>query len=244
LTIATTSRYNPTVDKIVEDAFDLAGIPGGLRTSYDLQKAIWMLNDILLDWHNEHIPMWLLDEQTITMVSGTKSYDVAANTMEIRTAFYRQTQGSTQFDYPMERVTLETYADISTKEQTGRPNLFYFEKSEILDVTASDRAATVTLWPVPDSADTFVYTRERKIADVNEGEYDTAMGSLTLEIPQRFIPALKRCLAVEIGSVSEDPVVLQRAQAMYPIAMQMKDRAFGADKEQASIRLVPRHYHI
>ena len=244
MTIATTRRYNPTVEEITEQAFDLAGITGSLRTAYDLQKAAWMLNDILLDWQNSEIPLWLQEELTISTVAGTASYDITVNTMEIKHAFYRLSQSGTQFDYPIERITLEEYSDISTKTQAGRPNLYYFEKTEVVDVTSStDRAATVTLWPVPDIAASFVYQRERKVVDSNEGDFDTSIGSLTLEIPQRFIPALKRRLAFELAASSRDPMVLQKAQALEMLSTQMQDRAFAADREKGSNRFVPRYYH-
>lgn len=75
----------------------------------------------------------------------------------------------------------------------GKPLQYWFNRIGVKGGSAggSDVNPTVTFWPVPDldNTYTFVYWRMRRIADVG------GRISNTVDVPDRFIPALISALA-------------------------------------------------
>lgn len=198
MTIATTTDFNPDLSEIFEEAFELCGLE--IRTGNDLRTARRSLNYLMRMWSNEGINLWTVDEQTITaatIVANTATYDIDIDTIAILDAVIRTDAADTslQADLVCNRISQTTYSQIPSKLQTGRPVQFYFDRIAIKDVTGSDRSSTVTFWPVPDESSkyTFVYWRTRKIADTGPTI------SNTMEIPDRFHPALVYGLAYSIA---------------------------------------------
>ena len=94
----------------------------------------------------------------------------------------------------------------------------------------------VTVWPVPDGAQSYVfaYWRMRRTQDAGGGVN-------VMDVPFRFIPALIAGLAYYLGGKSSDMQRLPILKAQYDEAWEL---ASQEDRETAALRFVPRQQFI
>jgi hypothetical protein len=224
-----TQTFNLDLSEIVEEAFERCGAE--LRTGYDLRTARRSLNLLFADWANRGINLWTVDQGSITLVPGTATYDLPIYTVDLLEHVIRTGAGnaSTQADLNITRISVSTYATIPNKLTQARPIQVYIDR---LSPTP-----TITVWPVPDSSQTytFVYWRLRRIEDAGNGVN-------TMDVPFRFLPCMIAGLAAYLSL--KVPGGLERnqmLQAQYDAAW---DLAAGEDREKAAVRFVPRQQFI
>ena len=179
--------------------------------------------------------MWTIDQGTITLVSGTATYVLPLDTVDLIEATVRTGAGevSTQTDLPISRISVATYSTIPNKLSSGRPLQMWVQRLSGQTQANDDvQAPQVTLWPVPDQ-DTYqlVYWRLRRIQDAGTGVQSSDM-------PYRFLPALVAGLAYYIAM--KVPELMQRMDMLKSIYEEQMLLASGEDREKASIRFVPR----
>jgi hypothetical protein len=223
-----TSSFNLDLTEIVEEAFERVG--SELRTGYDLKTARRSLNLMFADWANRGINMWTFEQGSITLVPGTATYNLPADTVDLLEHVIRTGAGSasTQADLTITRISVSTYATIPNKLQQARPIQVWIERLN---------TPRITVWPVPDNSQTytFVYWRMRRIQDAGNGVN-------TMDMPFRFIPCMVAGLAYYLalkvpGGAERLPILKQQ----YDEAWQL---ASDEDREKASIRFVPRQMYI
>ena len=224
-----TQTFNLDLSEIVEEAFERCGAE--LRTGYDLRTARRSLNLLFADWANRGINLWTVDQGSITLVPGTATYNLPIYTVDLLEHVIRTGAGnsSTQADLNITRISVSTYATIPNKLTQARPIQVYIDR---LSPTP-----TITVWPVPDSSQTytFVYWRLRRIEDAGNGVN-------TMDVPFRFLPCMIAGLAAYLSL--KVPGGLERnqmLQAQYDAAW---DLAAGEDREKAAVRFVPRQMFI
>ena len=224
-----TQAFNLDLSEIVEEAFERCGAE--LRTGYDLRTARRSLNLLFADWANRGINLWTVDQGSITLVPGTATYNLPIYTVDLLEHVIRTGAGnaSTQADLNITRISVSTYATIPNKLTQARPIQVYIDR---LSPTP-----TITVWPVPDSSQTytFVYWRLRRIEDAGNGVN-------TMDVPFRFLPCMIAGLAAYLSL--KVPGGLERnqmLQAQYDAAW---DLAAGEDREKAAVRFVPRQQFI
>ena len=224
-----TQAFNLDLSEIVEEAFERCGAE--LRTGYDLRTARRSLNLLFADWANRGINMWTIEQGSITLVPGTATYNLPIYTVDLLEHVIRTGAGnaSTQADLNITRISVSTYATIPNKLTQARPIQVYIDR---LSPTP-----TITVWPVPDSSQTytFVYWRLRRIEDAGNGVN-------TMDVPFRFLPCMIAGLAAYLSL--KVPGGLERnqmLQAQYDAAW---DLAAGEDREKAAVRFVPRQQFI
>lgn len=225
-----TTAFNLDLTELVEEAFERCG--SELRSGYDLKTSRRSLNLLFADWANRGVNMWTIDSGSIPLVAGTASYDLPADTVDLMEQVIRTGAGAaaTQFDLSITRISMPTYATIPNKLQQARP----------IQVVINRTAPTpsITVWPVPDTAQSyvFVYWRLRRIQDAGNG-------SNTMDVPFRFITALvsglSYYLAMKLPNVSSERMMALKAQ--YDEAWEL---ASTEDREKASDRFVPRQQFI
>lgn len=230
MTTSGTTTFNLDLTEIVEEAFERCG--SELRSGYDLKTSRRSLNLLFADWANRGVNMWTIDSGSIPLVAGTATYDLPNDTIDLMEHVIRTGAGtaSTQFDLSITRISVPTYATIPNKLQQARP----------IQVVVNRTAPTpsVTVWPVPDDSQpyVFVYWRLRRIQDAGNG-------SNTMDVPFRFVPALVSGLAyylsMKLPNVSADR--MQALKAQYDEAWEL---AATEDREKASDRFVPRQQFI
>ena len=222
-----TTTWTPDIAELAEEAFERAGIE--LRSGYDLKTARRSLNFLLTEWANKGINLWTVKSGTLTLVAGQKTYTTAdglpADAIDYIEHVCRTTSGGQAVDISLNRISVSTYANIPTKDQSGRPYQIYVDRA-----TAAPK---VTLWPVPDSSTTYTlaYWYLKREDDA------TNPVSQTIEIPFRFYNALVAGLSYHIA--------LKKPEASDRISMlkDLYDEAFqlaaDEDRDRSSVRFVP-----
>jgi hypothetical protein len=229
MAVSGTTAFNLDLTELVEEAFERCG--SELRTGYDLKTARRSLNLLFADWANRGVNMWTFEQGSITMIPGQATYDLPADTVDLLEHVIRTGAGSaaTQADLTITRISVSTYATIPNKLQQARPIQVWIERLQ--------SAPRFTVWPTPDSSQTytFVYWRMRRIDDAGSGIN-------TMDVPFRFIPCMVAGLAYYLAlKVPNGAQRIDMLKAQYDEAWQL---ASDEDREKASIRLVPRQMFI
>jgi hypothetical protein len=144
---------------------------------------------------------------------------------------------TTQTDLNITRISESTYITIPNKLSQGRPIQVWINRQSGANNTAKAgvNPPQFTIWPVPDSSQTwtFVYYRVRRIQEVGDGLNGQ-------DLPFRFLPVACAGLAYFLSIKLPMP----DAQFRIPMLKAQYDEAWmmaaDEDREKASIRLVPR----
>ena len=167
-------NFELDVSDYIEEAFERCGVE--VRTGYDLKTAKRSLNLLLADWANRGLNQWTIKQTTVTCVSGTASYNLDADTIDILSVVVRRDNT----DYGIERLSRDEYLNIPDKTSTGRPSQFFLDR-QITPV--------LKVWTTPEnSTDQLIFDRLVRIDDA-----DTFKN--TMEVPFRFYPCLAAGLA-------------------------------------------------
>jgi hypothetical protein len=224
-----TTAFNLELTELVEEAFERCGAE--LRTGYDLKTARRSLNLLFADWANRGVNLWTVEQGSITLVAGTATYNLPADTVDLLEHVIRTGAGvaSTQADLNITRISVSTYATIPNKLTQARPIQVYINRQSPIP--------NVTVWPVPDSGTTytFVYWRLRRIQDAGSGVN-------TMDVPFRFLPCMVAGLAYYLSM--KLPGALERMQTLKMQYDEAWDFASTEDREKAAIRFVPRQQFI
>ena len=224
-----TTAFNLDLTELVEEAFERCGAE--LRTGYDLKTARRSLNLLFADWANRGVNLWTVEQGSITLVAGTATYNLPADTVDLLEHVIRTGAGvaSTQADLNITRISVSTYATIPNKLTQARPIQVYINRQSPIP--------TITVWPVPDSGTTytFVYWRLRRIQDAGSGVN-------TMDVPFRFLPCMVAGLSYYLSM--KLPGALDRMQVLKAQYDEAWDFASTEDREKAAIRFVPRQQFI
>ena len=228
MTTSGTATFNLDFPELCEEAFERAG--SELRTGYDLKTARRSLNLLFADWGNRGVNLFTIDSGTINLVPGTATYILPVDTVDLIDHVVRTGSGntSTQADLTCTRISSSTYATIPNKLSQARPLQIWIQRLE---------APQITLWPVPDAAQTYqiVYWRLRRLQDAGNG-------ANTPDVPFRFLPSLVAGLAYYLAlKLPNGMERLGMLKQQYDEAWQM---ASDEDREKATLRLVPRQMFI
>jgi hypothetical protein len=218
-----TAAFNPEIVEIVEEAYERCGLE--LRSGYDLKTARRSLDIMAAEWSNKGINLWTVESGTVSLTTGTATYTLPADTIDLLETVIRTGSGSNQQDLSINRISVSTYATIPNKNNQGRPIQIYV-----------DRQATpkVSVWPTPDSSATYtlVYWRLRRIQDAGRA------GSNTYDVPSRFIPCLVAGLAYHIATKRPE-VGLDRVTFLKAAYDEQFTLAADEDRDKSSIQFAP-----
>jgi len=218
-----TATFNPEIVEIVEEAYERCGLE--LRSGYDLKTARRSLDIMAAEWSNKGINLWTVESGTVSLTTGTATYTLPADTIDLLETVIRTGSGSDQQDLSINRISVSTYATIPNKNNQGRPIQIYV-----------DRQATpkVSVWPTPDSSATYtlVYWRLRRIEDAGRA------GSNTYDVPSRFIPCLVAGLAYHIATKRPE-VGLDRVTFLKAAYDEQFTLAADEDRDKSSINFAP-----
>ena len=202
-----------------------------MRTGYDLRTARRSLNLMFADWANRGVNLWTVDQGSIDLVAGTGTYNLPDDTVDLMEHVIRTNAGNTatQSDLTCSRISVSTYATLPNKLDQGRPIQVYIDRQS--------PTPTVTLWPVPDAAQSykFIYWRLRRIEDAGNGVN-------TMDVPFRFLPCMTAGLAYYLA------LKIPGAAERLPILKEQYDEAWALaaseDRDKSSVRFVPRYMAI
>jgi hypothetical protein len=225
MTTSGTTAFNMDFAEIAEEAWERAGRE--MRSGYDLRTARRSMNLLTIEWQNRGLNMWTFEQGLQVLTPGTATYTLPADTIDLLDHVIRTGSGTTQADLAISRISISTYATIPNKNNTGRPIQLYVQRLR--------DAPQVTVWPVPDTTQTYtlVYWRMRRIQDAGNGVE-------TSDVQFRFLPCLVAGLAYYIAM--KDPALADRIQMLKAAYDEQFDLAAGEDREKASVRFVPRMF--
>lgn len=220
--ISGTSTFDLDIAESVEEAFERAGLE--LRSGYDMKTARRSINLLSLEWANRQVNLWTVDSRALSLLSGTATYNLEVDTIDVLDMVLRQGTGQDQSDITITRTGMHAYAAIPNKNELGRPLQAWVNRQT---------APQVTLWPVPDSDSAYqlIYWRMRRIQDAGTNADNT------MDIPTRFLPAFVAGLAYHIA--------VKRPEAFdrLPMLKAMYDEAWlqaqQEDRERVPQRIVP-----
>jgi len=176
----------PDIPDLFEEAYERAGLV--LRTGNDLRNIRRSFNLLTMEWQNRGLNLWTIQAGTQALTSGTATYTMPADTVDLIEHQIRTGTGTNQVDTNLTRMSVSTYSQQSSKNSTGKPTQIFIQR-----LSAS---TTVTLWPVPDNNTyTLSYYRIAGIDGISEG----IDGTTTSFVPPRFVPCLVSGLAYYIA---------------------------------------------
>jgi hypothetical protein len=227
-----TTSFNLDLNTLIEEAFERCGAE--LRTGSDMRTARRSLNLLLLDWANRGINMWTIEQGEQELSPGVATYDLPVDTIDLLDHVVRTGSGQNQTDINISRISVSTYATIPNKNALGRPIQVWIErKTGATDSGNVEQNPTITVWPTPDSSNTytFVYWRLRRMLDAGNGINGQ-------DIPFRMLPALVSGLAYMLSL--KLPGADQRTMMLKSMYDEDWQRASEEDREKAPVRFVPR----
>jgi hypothetical protein len=164
--------------------------------------------------------MWTIEDETLPFVPSTATYTLATDTVDLIEAAVRDAAGQ---ELSISRISVDTYSKIPNKTTTGRPNQYFIRR------LVGD--PTITFWPVPNYAYTFVYWRLRRMVEAGTD------AALSPDIPFRFIPALIAGIAYYLSL--KTPGAEQRTLLLKQAYDESFNFAVQEDRERASLMIVP-----
>jgi hypothetical protein len=228
MTTSGTATFNLDLTEIIEESFERCGSEA--RSGYDFRTARRSLNLLFADFANRGVNMWTIEQGSQVLTPGMATYNLPSDTVDLLEHVLRTGAGvaATQSDLTITRISVSTYATIPNKLQQARPIQIYINRQA---------TPNFTVWPVPDSSQTYtlVYWRLRRIQDAGNGIN-------TMDVPFRFVPAMVAGLAYYLalkipGGVERLPIL----KAQYDEAWEL---ASSEDREKAAVRFVPRQQFI
>lgn len=243
MTTSGTSTFNLDLNNLIEEAFERCG--SELRTGYDMRTARRSLNLLTIEWANRGINLWTLEQGTIAMNQGQIVYDLPVDTIDLLDHVVRTGTGQNQTDINITRISESTYLTIPNKNAQGRPIQVWINRQSgaaypdgLIPPGVDVKYPQINVWPAPDQSNfyTFVYYRLRRIQDAG------ASGTVTPDIPFRFLPALVSGLAYYLSL--KIPEAAPRIQMLKEDYEQQYQLAADEDREKAAIRLAPRMQFI
>jgi hypothetical protein len=232
MTTTGTTTFNLNLNELIEEAFERCGAE--LRSGYDLRTARRSLNLLTIEWANQGINLWTVEQGQIAMNQGQITYDLPIDTIDLIDHVIRTQTGQAQTDINISRISVDTYSTIPNKNAQGRPIQVWINRQSGADYPVDGVVhPQINVWPAPEQSDyyTFVYWRLRRIQDAGNGIN-------TQDIPFRFLPAMVAGLAYHLSL--KIPEAMQRTQMLKAMYDETWQNAADEDREKAPLRLAPR----
>lgn len=213
-----TYNFDPSLGELTLYAFDMAGVRPTALTSQHMRTAHMAANMINSRWSAQGINLWAVDLQTITLIPGSATYSVPANTVDILDAYATNPGDTDRIILPVSRTE---YASYPNKDRLGAVTTYWFNRL---------LAPTITFYLTPDGTyRTVSYYRLRQMQDA------TLNGSAQPEIPFYFIEAYAIALAWRLAAIWNPP----GAAGLKQLADEAYEIAANRNTEQAAFYVTP-----
>ena len=242
MTTSGTVAFNPDLNELIEEAFERCGLE--VRTGYEHRTAKRSLNLMLTEWANRGINLWTIEQGQIALTTGTITYALPVDTVDLIEQIIRTQSGIPQTDINISRISVDTYATIPNKNAQGRPIQVWINRQTGQTYPAGGRPnganpstgvlpPSINVWPTPDQDNyyTFVYWRLRRMQDAGSG-------SNVQDIPFRLINCMVSGLAYYLSM--KIPDAASRTPKLKQIYDEQLMLALDEDREKAPLRIAPR----
>lgn len=142
--------------------------------------------------------LWKVSLNTVSLVSGTPTYTLPANTVLVLDAYITTNSGSQQTNRYIPMFSRTEYASLANPTTQGAPTQFWFDRVV---------PPTVTFWPVPDSGGpyTFGYYSVSQMQDAQ------LPNGQTPDLPYLWLDAYVADLAHRLSRIYAPQFEAQRA---------------------------------
>lgn len=214
-----TYTFNPSLGELTVYAYQLIGVRPTALLQEHLDAARTATNMMFTRWSNQGVNLWQVDLVTVSLIQGTATYNVDANTVTMLDAYIEY--GSPAIDRVILPISRTEYASYPNKTQQGFPTTFWFDRL---------LSPTVTLWPVPDGTQTSLkYYRVIRLQDAN------LAGNQELDIPPIWLEAMAYGLAERLAMIWAP----EKVQIMKPMADEAYQIAAAQNVETAQQYISP-----
>jgi hypothetical protein len=192
MTTSSTYSTNLEIVDFFDESFERAGIDPASLTQRHIKSARRSLDLMLSEWINKGVLLWAVDQQTITMVDGTATYETPVGTVAVLDMVWRDSV--TLVDTPINPMSRDEYLAIPKKTTEGIVSRYWLERAQFT-ISGSYPLGTprIHFWCTPDnSLDSVIYYRMRSLQDAGAG-------SNTLDIPPRWQEAVAAGLAAKLA---------------------------------------------
>ena len=215
-----TVAFRPDVEEVIAEAFERVGIDDQTRTGYHAKAARRSLNLLFSEFANRGINYWTVQNNTLSLVSGTLKYTLPVGTIDLIDVVVRETVGSTTTDTVVERIGISEYNQLPNKTSSGKPSQYMLDKQYTPEIY---------VWQVPDTSTySLVYWSMNQIEDVTESNQDT-------DVPYRW----SDCICAGLAS----KLAMKYAPDKFNILNQVYERAFefaaSTDNDGVTMRIRP-----
>jgi len=215
-----TFNFSLDIDEVIQEATEMIG--GEQTLGHEPKSARRSINLMLQDWQNRGILLWTADTTTVSVSTSVTAYDLGSTVVDVLETTLRRDNT----DLQLQRISMEEYALLPNKGQTGRPSQYAVRRNR--------DNVTVYLWPIPENTtDLLNFEKVRYLEDVNKSAIQTA------DISRRFLPCLTAGLAYQL-SLKRPGVEGGRIQFLKAEYEERLARAMEEDRERASFYLKPR----
>lgn len=222
MTTSGTNAFDLSGGQFIIYAFSLCGIRRTELLAEHMADARIAINLLLASWGNDTPNLWTVDLVTETLVQGTSTYSVAADTVMILDAYIRTEAGTeSQLDRIIWPISRTEYASMPNKTLQAPPTVFWFDRL---------LSPTITLWQTPD--DTVGELQYYRCTVIQDSEMANAE---TVEIPRWWQLALAMGLA-ELLSMSYAP---DRTAGLQAKAATLLMNAREQDTENVNLYIAP-----
>lgn len=174
MSVAPTSTYVPTIDKIVKRAMIRTGLVdatedlSAVHIASDVQNCREHLQEVLTALMAENVQMRFLEFQNVQLVAGTSEYALSATALDVLgDGMYIEAGDDVTAatgETVVKQVEMDFWHRLSTKSASGRPTQMF--------VYREGTPVTLRLWPTPDEAGVVRIQVHRQPADSVYGQYD------------------------------------------------------------------------
>lgn len=224
--MTTSGTYNTvanfSVVEWIDEAFRRCQVDQSKIESEHLTSARISLNLLFIDWVNDGVEQFIIDQQTYTLTgtSSDSNFTTPVGTVDVLNMVFRN---SSNTDMEISAISRQDYEYISQKTASGQPVNYFVDKTTM--------PAVVYLWPVQNITGTsVVYNRLRQIQDV--GNY-----SNTLDVSVLYTSAAISGLAARLAEKYCTPDLEDRLISKYQEAY---EKAKDQDRDRAQLVIKPR----
>lgn len=199
--MATSGSYtfDPSFASLLDEAAERAGIDPATLSHRHINSARTSLNLMFTAWQaRDGDPVYKVETASATMTSGDDDFTLTTGAYDILEAVIDV--GGSGSDTPMQRVSRNEFLNLSDKDASGSPHLFYVDHGTL-------NTPTCFVWPVPDASVTITYDYVR---------FTQTVGSLaeTLDVQRLWLDAAAAGLALRLA----EKYNIQRVGYLKPVA--------------------------
>lgn len=223
-----TYTFNPEFAELMTEAYSRLQIRGAQIQQEHIDEALRSANLLLIDFGNRGVHQYQLTQVDVALdpdQGAPQTYNLPAGTIDVWHAAIR-VDGVT--DIPLWPMARQSYEDIPNKDETGRPYNYTTNRNVVGTATR-----TITLWPVPDRADTlrlwvWRFAEDQIGIEQNAGIakewFDAYAAELTARLGRKYPPGTASVQELKVEAI----VAFKAAQ--------------GTNRERAPLRLRVRGY--